>query len=86
MNAKHASRRTVLKGGVALGAATFFAQPLKATAPAPSAVTPTMVEAARKEGKANTSERLARAFEIKYPGIAIRVERSGAERIYQRIN
>ena len=88
MNAKHASRRTVLKGGVALGAATVFAQPLKATAPAPSAVTPAMVEAARKEGKAsfytalelNTSERLARAFEIKYPGIAIRVERSGAER------
>jgi iron(III) transport system substrate-binding protein len=94
MNAKHASRRTVLKGGVALGAATVFAQPLKATAPAPSAMTPAIVEAARKEGKAsfytalelNTSERLARAFEMKYPGIAIRVERSGAERIYQRIN
>jgi iron(III) transport system substrate-binding protein len=28
---------------------------------------------------------LARTFEAKYPGVAIRVERSGAERIYQRI-
>jgi iron(III) transport system substrate-binding protein len=28
---------------------------------------------------------LARAFEAKYPGIAARVERSGAERIFQRI-
>jgi iron(III) transport system substrate-binding protein len=56
-------------------------------------VTVAPIEAAKKEGKAsfytalelNTSERLARSFEAKYPGIAIRVERSGAERIYQRI-
>ena len=94
MNDEHPSRRTVLKCGVVFGAATVLAQPLKAAAPPPSAVTPAMIEAARKEGKAsfytalelNTSERLARAFETKYPGIAIRVERSGAERIYQRIN
>jgi ABC-type glycerol-3-phosphate transport system substrate-binding protein len=33
----------------------------------------------------NTAERLARTFEAKYPGIAVRVERSGAERIFQRI-
>ena len=32
-----------------------------------------------------TAERLGKAFEAKYPGIAVRVERSGAERIYQRI-
>ena len=94
MNHKHVSRRTVLKASVALGAAAVFAQPLKAAAPPPSAVTPALIEAAKKEGKAsfytalelNTSERLARAFEAKYPGIAIRVERSGAERIYQRID
>lgn len=93
MSHKHVSRRIVLKRGVALGVATVFAEPLKAAAPPPSTMTPTLVEAARKEGKAtfytalelNTSERLARAFEAKYPGIAIRVERSGAERIYQRI-
>jgi iron(III) transport system substrate-binding protein len=93
MNHKHVSRRTLLKGSAALGAASVFAQPLKAAAPPPTAVTPALIEAARKEGKAsfytalelNTSERLARAFEAKYPGIAIRVERSGAERVYQRI-
>jgi hypothetical protein len=31
------------------------------------------------------AERVAKAFEAKYPGIAMRVERSGAERVYQRI-
>ena len=93
MNHKHVSRRTVLKAGAAFGATTIFAQPLMAAPPPPSAVTPALIEAARKESKAsfytalelNTSERLARAFEAKYPGIAIRVERSGAERVFQRI-
>ena len=98
MNHKHVSRRqisrrNVLKAGAAFGAAAVFAQPLKAAAPPPAAVTPALIEAARKEGKAsfytalelNTSERLARAFEAKYPGIAVRVERSGAERVFQRI-
>jgi iron(III) transport system substrate-binding protein len=87
------SRRALLKTSTAFGAATFFAQPVKAAAPPPVAVTPPLIEAARKEGKATfytalelaTSERLARSFEAKYPGIAIRVERSGAERIFQRI-
>src|SRR5581483_6456416 len=93
MDRKGISRRTVLKAGAALTTASLFAEPLRAAAPPPAAVTPTLIEAARKEGKAsfytalelNTSERLARAFEAKYPGIAIRVERSGAERIFQRI-
>jgi iron(III) transport system substrate-binding protein len=93
MNRKQVSRRAVLKAGVALSAASVFAQPLKAAAPPPSAVTPALIAAATKEGKAsfytalelNTSERLARAFEAKYPGIAVRVERSGAERVFQRI-
>ena len=31
------------------------------------------------------AERLAKAFEAKFPGIAVRVERSGSERLYQRI-
>ena len=31
------------------------------------------------------AERIAKAFEAKYPGIAVRVERSGGERIFQRI-
>ena len=67
--------------------------PLKAAAPPAAEVTPALIEAAKKEGKLsfysalelNTAERLARTFEAKYPGIAVRVERSGAERIFQRI-
>jgi iron(III) transport system substrate-binding protein len=31
------------------------------------------------------AERLAKTFEAKYPGIAVRVERTGAERVFQRI-
>src|SRR4029079_13502672 len=31
------------------------------------------------------AEKIAKSFEAKFPGIAVRVERSGAERIFQRI-
>src|SRR3954467_12827176 len=87
------SRRAVLKASGALAAGTLFAEPLKAAAPPPSAVTPALIEAARKEGKLsfysalelNVGERLAKTFEAKYPGISVRVERSGAGRIFQRI-
>jgi iron(III) transport system substrate-binding protein len=86
------SRRGFLKvaGATALGA---FAQPVRAAAPAPTPITPALIEAARKEGKVAfytamdiaVAEKFAKAFEAKYPGIAVRVERSGAERIFQRI-
>ena len=75
-------------------AGALFAAPDKATAAvAPSAVTPELIEAARKEGKVSyyaavqldVAERLGKMFEAKYPGISVRVERSGAERIFQRI-
>ena len=87
------SRRDVLKNSVAAIGSTLFAQPLRAAAPAAAPLTPALIEAARKEGKIafysalelNISEKLARAFEAKYPGVAARVERSGAERIFQRI-
>lgn len=87
------SRRDVLKASTISAAGMLFAEPLKAAAPPPTAVTPALIEAARKEGKVsfytalelNTAERLARVFEARYPGIAVRVERSGAERIFQRI-
>ena len=87
------SRREVLKTSTALAAGVLFAEPVRAAAPAPRGVTPTLIEAARKEGKLsyycalelNVAERLAKTFEAKYPGIAVRVERSGAERIFQRI-
>jgi iron(III) transport system substrate-binding protein len=87
------SRRSMLKGSGAI-AATVFASPLRAQAPAPEPVTPALIEAARKEGKLvfytamdlQLAERFGRTFEQRYPGIAVRVERSGAERVFQRID
>ncbi|SIO52476.1 iron(III) transport system substrate-binding protein [Bradyrhizobium erythrophlei] len=87
------SRRDVLRASAVSATGLLFAEPLKAAAPQPTAVTPALIEAARREGKVsfysalelNTAERLAKTFEAKYPGISVRVERSGAERIYQRI-
>jgi iron(III) transport system substrate-binding protein len=93
MQTRRFSRRDVLTATTGLAVSAIFARPLKAAAPAPSAVTPTLIDAARKEGKVvfysalelPPSEKLGKAFEAKYPGIAVRVERSGAERIFQRI-
>jgi len=73
-----------------LGAA--FANRVQAAPPA-SAVTPALIEAAKKEGKVvwytsvdlPLAEKVAKAFEAKYPGISVRVERTGAERVFQRI-
>ena len=64
-----------------------------AAAPPATAITPALIEAAKKEGKVvwytsvdlPVAETVAKAFEAKYPGIAVRVERSGAERMFQRI-
>src|ERR1700737_162580 len=87
------TRRDVLKTSTTLAAGTLFAEPVRAAAPPPATVTPALIEAARKEGKVsyysalelNVAERLSKAFEAKYPGVVVRVERSGAERIFQRI-
>jgi iron(III) transport system substrate-binding protein len=89
---RNLSRRDVLKASTAL-AATVFAQPLRAQAPAAAPITDALVAAARKEGKLafytamdlDFAQRLGKQFEAKYPGIAVRVERSGAERIFTRI-
>jgi iron(III) transport system substrate-binding protein len=77
----------MLKASLGGGASAIFAQPIRAALPSAEPLT------ARKEGKIafysalelNISEKLARTFEARYPGIAARVERSGAERIFQRI-
>lgn len=91
MRKREFSRRDLLKGSAAL--ATVYAAPAKASPPPPTATDSTLIDAARREGKLsfysafdiNLSEKLAKAFEAAYPGIAVRVERSGAERIFQRI-
>jgi iron(III) transport system substrate-binding protein len=87
------SRRTVLKGTGALLAGAAFSTRVMADAPPAEPVTPALIEAAKKEGQVSyytstdlpVAEKLAKAFEAKYPGIAVRVERSGAERVFQRI-
>ena len=56
--------------------------------------TPAMVAAAEKEGKVvwytavdvKVAEAVAKVFRAEYPKIAIEVERSGSERVFQRIN
>ena len=86
-------RRVVQAMGAGAVALALPGRVARAAAPAPSRVTPELIAAARKEGKVAwytsvdlpVGERIAKAFEAKYPGIAMRVERSGAERLYQRI-
>jgi iron(III) transport system substrate-binding protein len=90
---KTLSRRDVLKAGTAIAATGALATRVLAQAPAAEPVTPALIEAANKEGKVvwytsvdlPLAEKVAKAFEAKYPGIATRVERSGAERVFQRI-
>jgi iron(III) transport system substrate-binding protein len=85
------SRRTVLSSA-AVACAAFTTRVISA-APAAQAVTPVLVEAAKREGKVvwytsidlAVAEKIAKSFEAKYAGIAVRVERSGAERVFQRI-
>ena len=70
-----------------------FAEPLRAQPPAAGAVTPVLIEAAKKEGKLvwyaamdlPVSERVARGFEAKYPGVSVRIERTGSERQFVRL-
>jgi iron(III) transport system substrate-binding protein len=88
------SRRDILQGStaLALGALASPARVLAAAPPA-TAITPQLIEAAKKEGKVSyytsidlpIAERIAKSFEVKFPGISVRVERTGAERVFQRI-
>jgi iron(III) transport system substrate-binding protein len=86
------TRRRALSGAAAAAASPLAARVL-AQAPATETITPALIAAATKEGKVNlytameiaTAEAHAKAFEAKFPGISVKVERSGAERIFARI-
>src|SRR5580704_15334574 len=86
------SRRDMMTGSAAL-AATAFAAPLRAAAPPAEAITPKLIAAAKGEGSVvlyssmdlPVGEKLGKAFEAAYGGIAIQIERSGSERLFQRI-
>jgi iron(III) transport system substrate-binding protein len=88
-----ATRRRVLQGMAATSVLPVLSHKARAAAPAPAKVTPELIAAAQKEGKVvwytavdlPVAERIAKAFEAKYSGIAMRVERSGGERIFQRL-
>ena len=97
MKKQKLSRRDILKsslkGSTALALGTVFASVARAAAPPAEAITPQLIEAAKKEGKVvwytsidlSVSEKIAAAFREKFGGIEVRVERTGAERVFQRI-
>ncbi|MEZ5817106.1 MAG: extracellular solute-binding protein [Hyphomicrobiaceae bacterium] len=89
-------RRDALRLGVAAaaaGATGLWPTVSMAAAPPAASITPDLVAAAKKEGKVNwytsvdlkVAEQVAKAFEGKFPGISVKVERTGAERNFQRI-
>src|SRR5881398_1300447 len=98
MRGQKLSRREVLQGSLKASAALalggVFASPVRAQAPEPVAITPQLIEAAKKETKVilyssmdlPVGEKLGKAFEAAYPGITIQIERSGSERLFQRID
>src|SRR4029077_14793734 len=71
MSRRELSRRKLLKGSAALALGGVFAAPLRAAAPPPQAITPELIDAAKKEGKIvfyssmdlPVGEKLGKAFE-----------------------
>jgi iron(III) transport system substrate-binding protein len=97
MKTKKLSRRELLrnslKASTALALGTVFATPARAEAPPAEGITPQLIEAAKKEGHVvwytsidlSVSEKISASFKEKFGGIEVRVERTGAERVFQRI-
>jgi len=86
------SRRNLLVSTSALAAGSAFSTYVKAAAPPPTATTPALIAAAKKEGKVvwytsvdtKLAQQIGKSFEAKY-GVPCAVERTGAERVLQRI-
>jgi iron(III) transport system substrate-binding protein len=90
------TRRRVLAATTAAtasaAAGSFFTS--AQAAPEAQKITQELIDAAKKEGKVTwytsvdllLGEKVAKAFEAKYPGVSMKVERSGAERNFQRIS
>jgi iron(III) transport system substrate-binding protein len=85
------SRRGLLQ--LTAGAGAYALTTRVVSAAETSTITPQLIEAAKKEGKIafytavdlQVAEKIAKSFEARYPGIAVKVERSGSERVFQRI-
>ena len=88
------NRRTVLGAAAIGGLALAGPWPALAQAPAPYEIDQALIDAAKKEGTVvwytatdvQVSERVGKAFEEKYPGMKVQVERAGSERVFQRIS
>lgn len=87
------TRRSILKGATAAAASAPMPARVLAQAPPGETITPALIEAAKKEGKVNfytameinVAEQFSKLFEAKFPGIKVKVERSGSERVFSRI-
>ena len=83
----------VLAAGLAAAVFVFGAFSASAQNAPVSPLTPALIEAAKKEGvvsvytgeELETATRMSRAFEARYPGVKVTMERTGGERIFQRI-
>ena len=88
------SRRGLLKGSGAVALGAVFASPARAEAPPPVAITPQLIDAAKKEARVilyssmdlPVGEKLGKAFETAYPCISVQIERAGSERLFQRVD
>ena len=86
------SRRALLKASAALPFAAYATRVVAAAPPA-EAITPALIEAAKKEGSVSwytsadlrVAEAIGKTFERKY-GVTARVERAGAERLFTRVS
>lgn len=86
------SRRDILKASAALTVGACATRVMAAAPPA-EAITPALIEAAKKEGQVvwytsadlQLAQKVGKAFEQKFPGMSARVERAGAERIFTRV-
>src|SRR5581483_3100043 len=81
------SRRDLLRGASVVVASSTFATRVMASSPPPEPVTQALIDAAKKEGQISyytstdlpVAEKVAKAFEAKYPGISVHTERIGQE-------
>jgi iron(III) transport system substrate-binding protein len=92
-NDKPTRRKVVLGSSATIGALAWPRFSVRAAPPPPDRITAQLIEAARKEGKLTwytsvdlpVAEAIARSFQARFAGIAVRIERTGAERVFQRI-
>src|SRR5690242_6299405 len=93
MQRRNGFTRRQMMTGAGAAALSLASTRVMSAAPPASSITPQLIEAAKKEGKViyytsvdlPIAEKIAKSFEAKFPGIAVRVERTGAERVFQRI-